>query len=197
MSQTAWFKNWLRGYIVAEANKYLNGQLSIQRLGGNLFFGVEMENIGVSMDGSEVVAVEDLGLKYNVFEMITRGLSVDEIVLNKPVIYLRREGDAWSITRGKPSVVVAVLDDGVGAQNRAFTKDGTRPDVSAWIKHAAVANPRPRADVRKRHDRDAATDLGIRRDKGTLAHIHGTVVGLEEDLRRASKGPVGILVHKL
>jgi len=52
VSQTAWFKNWLRGYIVAEANKYLNGQLSIQRLGGNLFFGVELENVGVSMDGS-------------------------------------------------------------------------------------------------------------------------------------------------
>jgi hypothetical protein len=99
VSQTAWFKNWLRGYIVAEANKYLNGQLSIQRLGGNLFFGVELENIGMSIDGSQVVAVEDLGLKYNVFEMITRGLSVDEIALNKPVLYLRRDGDAWSITR--------------------------------------------------------------------------------------------------
>jgi len=99
VSQTAWFKNWLRGYIVAEANKYLNGQLSIQRLGGNLFFGVELENVGVSMDGSQVVAVEDLGLKYNVFEMISHGLSVDEIALNKPVLYLRRDGDAWSITR--------------------------------------------------------------------------------------------------
>src|SRR3954451_20869680 len=82
VSQTAWFKNWLRGYIVAEAGNYLNGQLSIQRLGGNLFFGVELENIGVSMDGSQVVAVQDLGLNYNVFELITKGLSVDSIRLN-------------------------------------------------------------------------------------------------------------------
>ena len=56
-TQTAWFKNWLRGYIVREAHQYLNGQLSIERLGGNLFFGLEMENIGLSMDGSQVVAV--------------------------------------------------------------------------------------------------------------------------------------------
>jgi hypothetical protein len=56
VSQTAWFKNWLRGYIVRQANLYLNGTLSIERLGGNLFFGIEMENIGVSMDGSQVVA---------------------------------------------------------------------------------------------------------------------------------------------
>ena len=99
VSQTAWFKNWLRGYIVREANTYLNGTLSIERLGGNLFFGVEMENIGVSMDGSQVVAVKDLGLNYNVFQLLTRGLSVDNIRLDKPVIYLRREGDTWSLSR--------------------------------------------------------------------------------------------------
>ena len=99
VSQTAWFKNWLRGYIVAQANNYLNGTLSIERLGGNLFYGIEMENIGVSMDGSQVVAVKDLGLDYNVFQMLARGLSVDSIRLDKPVVYLRREGDTWSLSR--------------------------------------------------------------------------------------------------
>ena len=58
-----------------------------------------MENVGVSMDGSEVVAVKDLGLDYNVFELISEGLSVDDIRLNKPVLYLRREGDTWSLSR--------------------------------------------------------------------------------------------------
>src|SRR3954471_11368312 len=133
VSQTAWFKNWLRGYIVAEANKYLNGQLSIQRLGGNLFFGVELENVGVSMDGSEVVAVEDLGVKYNVFEMITRGLSVDEIALNKPVLYLRRDGDAWSITRlvkkqqqeaDREGPQYAVAIDDIGISDASVVIDG-------------------------------------------------------------------------
>src|SRR5882724_3794891 len=99
VSQTAWFKNWLRGYIVREANTYLNGTLSIERLGGNLFFGVEMQNVGVSMDGHQVVAVKDLGLDYNIFQMISKGLSVDDIRLDKPVIYLRREGDTWSLSR--------------------------------------------------------------------------------------------------
>jgi autotransporter translocation and assembly factor TamB len=99
VSQTAWFKNWLRGYIVREAGAYLNGTLSIERLGGNLFFGVEMENVGVSMDGSQVVAVKDLGLNYNVFQLLTNGLSVDSIRLDKPVVYLRREGDTWSLSR--------------------------------------------------------------------------------------------------
>ena len=99
VSQTAWFKNWLRGYIIQESARYLNGRLTIERLGGNLFFGVEMENVGVSMDGTEVVAIEDLGLDYNVFQMIARGVSIDDIRLNRPVVYLKREGEAWSIAR--------------------------------------------------------------------------------------------------
>ena len=99
VSQTAWFRNWLRGYIVREANQYVNGTLSIERLGGNLFFGVEMENVALSMDGSQVVAVKDLGLDYNVFQLITRGLSLDSIRLTHPVIYLRRDGDGWALSR--------------------------------------------------------------------------------------------------
>lgn len=99
VSQTAWFKNWLRGYIVREAHQYLNGELTIGRLGGNLFFGIELENVGVTMDGSEVVSVQDLGLDYSVFEFISKGMSIDLIRLNKPVLYLRRDGDAWSIAR--------------------------------------------------------------------------------------------------
>src|SRR6266566_2701132 len=99
VTQTAWFKNWLRVYIEREANQYLNGQMSIGRLGGNLFYGVELENIAVSMDGSQVVAVKDLGLDYSVFELISKGLSLDSIRLNEPVVYLRRDGDTWSISR--------------------------------------------------------------------------------------------------
>src|SRR5262249_16902553 len=82
-----------------EANQYLNGQVSIGRLGGNLFFGVELENIALSVDGSQVVAVKDVGLDYNAFELITKGLSVNSLRVNQPVVYLRREGASWSLGR--------------------------------------------------------------------------------------------------
>src|SRR5262245_46238988 len=98
-SQTAWFKNWIRAYIVREANLYLNGTLSIERLSGNLLFGLQMENIGVSMDGRQIVAVKDMGLDYNIWDFITKSLSVDNIRLDKPVIYMQREGDTWTLSR--------------------------------------------------------------------------------------------------
>ena len=42
---------------------------------------------------------KDLGLDYNVFQLLTRGLSVDSIRLDRPVIYLRRDGDTWELSR--------------------------------------------------------------------------------------------------
>ena len=83
VSQTAWFKNWLRGYIVAEAHKYVNGQVSIERLGGNLFFGVELEGIEIAMDGSPVVSVKDIGLGYNLFQLVTKGMSAHRSASSK------------------------------------------------------------------------------------------------------------------
>lgn len=99
LTQTSWFKARLRDYIVRESGQYLNGQLSIQKLGGNLFSGIELENIELSMDGNRVVAVQSLALDYRVAELVTQGLSLDYIRLNKPVVYLRHDAEGWSIGR--------------------------------------------------------------------------------------------------
>src|SRR4029450_1905725 len=40
VSQTPWFRDWLRRYIVRESKQYLNGELSIGGISGNLLFGV-------------------------------------------------------------------------------------------------------------------------------------------------------------
>jgi hypothetical protein len=42
VTQTSWFKNWLRQKAVSQAAQYLNGELTITRLGGNIFTGVEL-----------------------------------------------------------------------------------------------------------------------------------------------------------
>ena len=57
VTQTAWFKDWLRGFIVRQADDYVNGRLSIGRLDGNLFFGVELEDVDVTMNGKTVVDI--------------------------------------------------------------------------------------------------------------------------------------------
>ena len=100
LTQTSWFRcTAARLYRSQKSGQYLNGQLSIQKIGGNLFSGIELENIELSMDGNRVVAVQSLALDYRVAELVTRGLSLDYIRLNKPVVYLRRDAEGWSIGR--------------------------------------------------------------------------------------------------
>jgi hypothetical protein len=99
VTQTTWFKEWLRGFIVRQAEDYVNGRLSIGRLDGNLFFGVELEDIDVTMNGKHVVEIEDVGVDYNAFSFIGGHIVLDDIRLNKPTIRLEKTADGWNITQ--------------------------------------------------------------------------------------------------
>src|SRR5581483_1843100 len=209
VSQTAWFKNWLRGYIVREANQYINGKLSIERLGGNLFFGVEMENIGVSMDGTQVVAVKDLGLKYDVFELLTKGLSVDEIRLDHPVIYLKREGDTWQLSRlvkkqeteadrsgpGKPIAIDAIeIADGsvaldpVGTSGVDVPKKFEHLDAKVSFKYEPV---RYSIEITHIAFRGTEPSLALNALSGGIA-VHDDAVHVEKLALRTAESSISV-----
>ncbi len=99
ITQTPWFKEWLRGFIVRQAEDYVNGRLSIGRLDGNLFFGVELGDVDVTMNGKTVVDVADVGLDYNAFTLIGGDLVLDNIRLTRPVIRLERTAEGWNLAR--------------------------------------------------------------------------------------------------
>jgi hypothetical protein len=67
VSQTPWFRDWLRRYIVRESKQYLNGELTIGGLDGNLLFGADLADVAVNVSGDRVVAVKGVQIDYNVF----------------------------------------------------------------------------------------------------------------------------------
>ena len=99
VSQTPWFKDWLRRYIVRESKQYLNGDLSIGRLGGNLFFGVQLADVAVDVSGERVVSVEGLEVDYSIFTIISEGVVLDRIKLVEPKLRLERSGEGWNVGR--------------------------------------------------------------------------------------------------
>ena len=60
VTQTSWFKNWLRQKLVSQAAQYLNGELTIQRLSGNVFTGVALEGVALTHEGQTAVAMDRL-----------------------------------------------------------------------------------------------------------------------------------------
>ena len=99
VTQTTWFKEWLRGFIVRQAEDYVNGRLSIGRLDGNLFFGVDLEDVDVTMNGKTVVGIKDVGVDYNMLTFLGGGVVLDHIRINKPVFRIEKSGEGWNITQ--------------------------------------------------------------------------------------------------
>jgi hypothetical protein len=97
VAQTTWFKEWLRAFIVRQAADYVNGELSIGRLDGNLFFGIELEDIRITMEDQTVVEIKDVGLDYNILTFLGGDVVLDDIRLNQPVIRVQKTGDGWNI----------------------------------------------------------------------------------------------------
>ncbi len=102
--ETSFFKNWLRGVIVKQANQHINGTLAIGRFRGSLFKGVELDDVSVMMDGQPVVRIDALKTSYNVRQLVSNGTTVDSVTIVHPVVAAHREGKGWQLARlVKPS----------------------------------------------------------------------------------------------
>ncbi len=97
VTQTTWFKEWLRGFIVRQAEDYVNGRLSIGRLDGNLFTGIELGDIDVTMNGKHVVDVDQVGVEYDPVTLIKGDVVLDHIRLDRPKLVLERTTDGWNL----------------------------------------------------------------------------------------------------
>ena len=99
VSQTPWFRDWVRRYIVRESKQYLNGELSIGGIGGNLLFGVQVSDIAVDVSGERVVAAKNIEVDYSIFEIISKGVVLNQIKLVAPQLKLERDANGWNVAR--------------------------------------------------------------------------------------------------
>ncbi len=99
VSQTPWFRDWIRRTIIREARQYVNGELSIGQVTGNLFFDFGLADVAVDLSGDRVVAIKALAVDYSVFQLISGGIVVDHVTLTAPRVHLARGADGWNIGR--------------------------------------------------------------------------------------------------
>src|SRR5215203_381579 len=97
VTQTTWFKEWLRGFVVRQAEDYVNGRLSIGRLDGNLFTGIELGDVEVTMNGTRVVGVGEVGVQYNPLTLIKGDVVLDHIRIDRPALVLERTASGWNL----------------------------------------------------------------------------------------------------
>ena len=188
VSQTPWFRDWLRRYIVREANQYLNGELAIGGLAGNLFFGVDLTDVSLNVSGQHVISIKTLQVDYSVFNLTSRGIVIDDIKLTAPAVHVVRDADGWNLGRlvrkqtqeadrrgpmrpvSLPSIEVTdgavSIDDRVGSARYTLPRQIDGLHIKGGFEYAPVHYSITLEDLRFR---GADPDLTVQRIAGGLA----------------------------
>ena len=99
VSQTPWFRGWARAYIVRSSDRFLNGELTIGRLEGNLFTGAVLTDFAITMDGERVIYARRAEIDYNLNDLLSEGVVIDRIRLFEPEIVVRRDARGLNLGR--------------------------------------------------------------------------------------------------
>ena len=187
-SQTPWFRDWARRTIVREAKQYLDGELTIGRLGGNLFYGVSLSDVAVDVSGDRVIAIKSLTVDYSIFDLVSKGISIDRIVIDAPSVHAVRDERGWNLGRlvkkqrreaeregpgravSLPSIAIndgaATIDDRVGSAVYQLPKRIDDIDVDAGFEYAPVHYS---IELRKLSLKGTSPDLLLRELTGGIA----------------------------
>lgn len=99
VSQTPWFRDWVRRTAMRQAERVIDGQLVIGRLEGTFFSGVTLRDVSVVQNGSEVVTLERVGVSYGLSELLSDGRIVAHLRVTRPVIHAIRTEQGWNLAR--------------------------------------------------------------------------------------------------
>src|SRR5436190_15675610 len=98
-AQTPWFRGWLRGFVERQAKQYVNGTVSIGSLGGNLFYGIQLGDVAVDFNGERVLTLKNVEVKYSIAELVSKGVTIEQIRLDEPYVLARRDAGGWNLAK--------------------------------------------------------------------------------------------------
>jgi hypothetical protein len=105
-TQTQFFRDRLRVYALAQLDSLLVADVFLGGISGNLVTGFSVNGVSLSVNGDTLLAAEELGIRYNLFEIPAKTISVHSLTLERPVVrLLRRHTGVWNfeeIVRPKP-----------------------------------------------------------------------------------------------
>ncbi len=195
VTQTSWFKNWLRQKAVSQAAQYLNGELHIASLRGNLFTGVELAGVSLRHEGQTAVAMDRLAVQYSPLTMMSEGIVLDSLTLENPTILLQRDNAGWNFNRfvrtrqntggrGAPPIAMSAV---IITNGHVIVKDRDRliEDLTSLNTRFSFAYERPGIAVSIGELSASGVETAVRRFAADLRFDRGAIdardVRLETD----------------
>ncbi len=100
VTQTQFFRDRLRAAVLSNLDSLLTADVYLGPLRGNLVTGFSIDSLALSVDGKPVVSAERIDLRYNLWEIPGKMLSVNRLALVHPTVRLIKGNDSvWNISR--------------------------------------------------------------------------------------------------
>ncbi len=97
LTQTSFFRNWLKNQLVERSNEYLNGQLSIADIEGNLFTHIRARDILVTTRDDTVLYIPSLKIDLTPSRLFHLELKIDSVTVDSPYVKLVQADDSgWN-----------------------------------------------------------------------------------------------------
>lgn len=99
VTQTPWFRDWLRRTAMRQAERVIDGQLIIGRIEGTLFTGVVLRDVSVVQEGAPVVSIDRVEVRYGLGELLSDGRVIGRLHVERPVVRAIRTPTGWNLGR--------------------------------------------------------------------------------------------------
>jgi autotransporter translocation and assembly factor TamB len=99
VSQTDWFRDWLRRDIMARAERLLDAKVSIARVGGDLLSGIVLDGVRLEQGGAPVITIDRIRVTYRVLTLRKTRITLDSIDVLRPVVVARQTPEGWTFAR--------------------------------------------------------------------------------------------------
>ncbi len=110
ISQTRFFKTWLRNQLIIAGKESINGELHLGRIDGNLFTRFAVDEIFILQNADTILAVPRLEVALHPLPLLRRELHLSTVFLHAPrLLTKQREDGSLNISRllreteGRPS----------------------------------------------------------------------------------------------
>ncbi|MEZ5104656.1 MAG: translocation/assembly module TamB domain-containing protein [Draconibacterium sp.] len=94
LTQTAWFRSFVKNKVQKIAASQLNGELTIGEIEGDFFQSLELNDVFLFMGDSAVASFESLKLNYHLRALFKKEILIDSVILKKPFVFIKQEADS-------------------------------------------------------------------------------------------------------
>jgi len=97
-TQTSIFRSWLKDLAVAEANGVLQGEVSIEKIDGNLINVLSIHNMVLLNNRDTLLTIHRLDIAYDLLALFAKKIEVSHLIITDPIAKLYQDSaGVWNI----------------------------------------------------------------------------------------------------